>query len=155
MRRPWVLALLLLGGGSIGLYFLLRGGSGPAGPGGGFALPGLGSVLPLAHVNEETFDKLRTGMTEDEVVAVIGPPTVRKVGPDDPNKAPVIAGSNITVTDLVHIVWQSGQNKIEVGFDVKGKAFLGRAWFDDGQGGLFELLGNKFDQLSQSGDQTV
>jgi hypothetical protein len=156
-----VLLLLLLGG--IGLMYVLKGGAPShtdpdANPATGILgdfVPRVGLPVVAPNVTEEAFDKLRTGMTEEEAIAVIGLPTKRKVGPDDPSRAPVITGPNVTVTDLVRLIWESGRNKIELGFDVNHKAFLGRAKFEDGQGGIRELLGNKYDQVNSGNDQVT
>jgi DNA-directed RNA polymerase subunit RPC12/RpoP len=146
----WVLAggglvLVLLAGG-IGLFFVLRSGGGVGGVG------GLGRA---ARVNEEAFDELRTGMTEEECIAVLGPATTRKVGPDNPHEAPKFTGPGIKVVDLVRLIWQSGKNKIEITFDANGKARHGKGVFVDAEGGTRELLGNNFDQLTLGDQQTV
>jgi hypothetical protein len=158
-----VLLLLLIGGG-VGLMYLLKGGGqSPTAPGNNQTPGFLGGLIPQApasivpaSVTEEAFDKLRTGMTEEEAIAVVGLPTQRKVGPDDPSKDPVITGPNVKyLGDLVRLIWVSGKNRIELTFDINNKASSGRAKFDDGQGGIRELLGNKYDQVAGGGEQVV
>ncbi len=145
-----VLLLLLIGGG-IGLMYVLKGGGpSPTAPGNNQTPGLLGGLIPQtapANVTEETFDKLRTSMNEDDVVAIMGTPTERhgplKGLPPPPPPKPGV----ITEYQEIKLTWESGKNNIVVRFGPQYTAWTSHAEFDDGQGGWRVLDGNKFDQL--------
>jgi hypothetical protein len=75
---------------------------------------------PLRHIDRVTFEKIRTGMTSQELAALLGPPGDYRTGPSLEDRAE----SSYHIVDDSEGTWICDACCINVYFDSGGKVFV-------------------------------